>query len=285
MALKPVYQKVIDTIPDYQVFLTPDELDESSRALAAEFPEVVELSSVGTTRAGRDLICLRIGEPCGAGGDPSAGGPSQPAEDRPAAVVLGVPHPNEPIGCMLIEHFTRCLAADRELRDELGYTWYFVKAWDADSLALNTWIKGPYTITNYSRNFFRPASDEQVEWTFPIDYKTLHFHEPLPETRAAMRLIDLVKPGLIFSLHDFGLRRGLLVPDPQDPRDLGGDARHRRGAGPTTAPGRAGGPLRRGVGAGPLQAAHHHRRFNQEQYGTGDPADMITGGTSGSTTP
>ncbi len=282
MALKPVYQKVIDSIPDYQVFLTPDELDESSRALAAEFPETVEISSVGTTRAGRNLICLRIGEPCGADGDP-AGSPSQPAEGRPAAVVLGVPHPNEPIGCMLIEHFTRCLAADAELREELGYTWYFVKAWDADSLALNTWIKGPYTITNYSRNFFRPASDEQVEWTFPIDYKTLHFHEPLPETQAAMRLIDLVKPRFIYSLHNSGFGGVYWYQTHKTPeiweemraiveeQDL---------------------PLHLGEPEAPYAQEWAPALYKlltimddydyQEQYGTGDPADMITGGTSSS---
>ena len=183
--MKPIYQDVIDAIPDYQQFLTPDELDASSRALAAEFPDTVELSEIGHTREGRALLCLKIGE-------------------GPAAVVLGVPHPNEPIGTMLIEHLSRRLASDAELRAELGYTWYFVKAWDADSLAMNTWIKGPYTITNYTQHFYRPASYEQVEWTFPIDYKTLHFHEPLPETQAVMGLIERVQPRFIYSLHNSG---------------------------------------------------------------------------------
>lgn len=187
MALKPVYQKVIDSIPDYQVFLTPDELDESSRALAAEFPGTVELSEIGKTRKGRPLLCLKIGD-----------GPKN-------ALVFGTPHPNEPIGTMLCEHFTRCLAEDAELRAELGYTWYFVKNWDADSLELNKkWLKGPFTITNYSRNFFRPAGNRQVDWTWPIDYKTLHFHEPLPETLAMQGLIDRVKPTFIYSLHNAG---------------------------------------------------------------------------------
>ena len=194
--MKPIYQKVVDTIPDYQVFLTPDELDESSRALAAEFPEVVEIFPIGHTREGRELLCLKVGDP------ESADLPE--GERRPTALVMGVPHPNEPIGCMLIEHLSRWLASDKELRDELGYTWYFVKAWDADSLALNTWIKGPFTLSNYTRNFFRPASYEQVEWTFPIDYKTLHFHEPLPETEAMMALIDKVKPRFMYSLHNSG---------------------------------------------------------------------------------
>lgn len=31
-------QKLIDNIPDYQQFLTVDEMDENSKRLAAEFP-------------------------------------------------------------------------------------------------------------------------------------------------------------------------------------------------------------------------------------------------------
>lgn len=183
--MKRVYQRVIDSIPDYQTFNTLDEFDASTKALAEEFPGVVELSSIGKTREGRDLLCLKIGE-------------------GPAALALGCPHPNEPIGAMMLEHFSRCLAADEGFRRELGYTWYIVKAWDADSLVLNKWLKGPYTITNYTRGFFRPSGPEMVEWSFPIDYKTLHFHDTLPETEAVMRLIDETKPAFIYSLHNSG---------------------------------------------------------------------------------
>ncbi len=200
--MKRIYQEVIDTIPDYQVFLSPDELDESSRALAAEFPDTVTLFEVGATRKGRPLLCLRVGEPRGASGASAGEGIPLPDPQRPAALLLGVPHPNEPIGAMLIEHLSRCLAADADLRRELGYTWYFVKAWDADSLELNTWLKGPFNLTNYSRNIYRPAFYDQVEWTFPIDYKTLHFDAPLPETRAVMALVDAVRPRFVYSLHN-----------------------------------------------------------------------------------
>ena len=54
----------------------------------------------------------------------------------------------------MLEYFSKRLAEDEELRKELDYTWYIVKAWDADGLRLNEkWLKGPYTLYNYSRNF------------------------------------------------------------------------------------------------------------------------------------
>ena len=97
------------------------------------------------------------------------------------------------------------LVVHKALRDELDYTWYIVKAWDYDGLMLNEkWLKGPYTLYNYSRNFFRPAGFKQVDWTFPIDYKELHFHSPIPETQAMMKLIDEIRPEFIYSLHNAG---------------------------------------------------------------------------------
>ena len=99
--------------------------------------------------------------------------------------MFGGPHPNEPVGCMAIEFLTRRLCEDEALRTELGYTWHFIKSIDADGMRLNEgWFKGPFTPTQYAWHFFRPAPFDQVEWTFPLDYKTLHFDTPMPETEA-----------------------------------------------------------------------------------------------------
>ncbi|MBR0140106.1 MAG: zinc carboxypeptidase [Firmicutes bacterium] len=185
--MKDVFQRVLDSIPDYKVFMTVDEMDESSKKLTEEYPDTVKLLEIGRSRAGHPIYCLKIG-------------------DYPrSAILYGCPHPNEPIGAMLLEHLSRSLAEDGEFRDELGYTCYIIKSWDCDATRLNEgWFKGPFTVTNYAKNFFRPASHKQVEWTFPIDYKGLHFRDPLPETRALMKLMDEVRPQFLYSLHNGG---------------------------------------------------------------------------------
>lgn len=185
--MKEKYLELIKNIPDYKVFLTVDELDASSFALSEKHPDAVSIFPIGSTKEGRTLYCLKIGE------------------GSKTALMFGCPHPNEPIGTMMLEYLSENLAKDEQLRKELDYTWYIVKAWDADGLKLNEgWLKGPYTIGNYSRNFFRPAGHKQVDWTFPIDYKDLHFHKPVPETEAMMKLIDEIKPHFIYSLHNAG---------------------------------------------------------------------------------
>ena len=185
--MKEVFWELLNAIPEYTEFLTLSELDESSRSLAAAHPDCVELFEVGKTTQGRPILGLKIG----------AGSKN--------ALFFGCPHPNEPIGTMLLEHLTRSLAENPALREALDYTVYVVKAWDADGLAKNEgWLKGPYTLFNYSRNFYRPASNVQVDWTFPIDYKKLHFHDVLPETQAMMDLIDRIKPTFTYALHNAG---------------------------------------------------------------------------------
>ncbi len=180
-------QQIAREIPDYSVFLTIDEMVASTHQLHADYPELTELRVVGHTRRGDPIELLTI-----KGGERSA-------------FVFGGPHPNEPIGCMTVEFFTRRLCEDAALREELGYTWHFIKSIDSDGMRLNEgWFKGPFTPTNYARHFFRPAAFDQVEWTFPIEYKTLKFDAALPETEALMRVIDEVKPDLLYSLHNAG---------------------------------------------------------------------------------
>ena len=147
-------QEIARDIPDYDAFLTVDELNASSHKLAEEFPDLVNLQVVGETRQGDPIELLTIGQ-----------GPQQ-------AFVFGGPHPNEPIGTMTVEYLTRRLCQDETLRREMDYTWHFIKCIDSDGMRLNEgWFKGPFTPSNYARHFFRPAPFDQVEWTFPVQYK------------------------------------------------------------------------------------------------------------------
>jgi len=178
--------EILDLVPDYGEFLTIDELNSSSQTLADEHKHV-DLFRVGESTEGEPIYALRIGD-----------GPRN-------ALLFGFPHPNEPIGSMTLEYLSRRLAEDDGLREDLGYTWYIVKCIDPDGARLNEgWFKGEFTPLKYALNYYRPPGKNQVEWTFPVDYKTLHFHDPLPETGALMRLIDEHRPDFMYSLHNAG---------------------------------------------------------------------------------
>lgn len=180
-------KSVIENVPDYKNFLTLEELDESTKKLAWRFPGIVELFEAGRSGSGHPIYCLKIGN------------------GSKNALAFACPHPNEPIGAMMLDYFSSALAENEELRSELDYTWYIIKCSDPDGVMLNEgWFKGPFTLYNYARNFYRPTFIRQVEWTFPIRYKKLNFSRPIPETRAIMNIIDKIKPTFMYSLHNSG---------------------------------------------------------------------------------
>ena len=180
-------REYMQSLPEMDRFLTVDELNADFEAIAAEFPEMATLERVGTSTLGEPISMLTIGN-----------GSKQ-------ALLFACPHPNEPIGAMLVHHFARMLTQDETLRDGLGYTWNLISCVDPDGTRLNeNWFAGPFTVTNYARNFYRPAGHQQVEWTFPSFYKQNYFDRSISETEMLMRVIDRLQPTLMGSLHNAG---------------------------------------------------------------------------------
>jgi|Deesub1362B_J571_1020462.scaffolds.fasta_scaffold00005_158 uncharacterized short protein YbdD (DUF466 family) len=184
--LDPI-EETIEKIPEYKSFKTVDELDESIFRLRDKYPDLVEVFNAGKTRAGETIYAVKIGK------------------GKLNALLFGCPHPNEPIGTLMLDYLLWRLAEYEDLRNLFNYTFHVVVVADKDGLRLNEgWLKGPFTILNYAMNYYRPAGNKQVEWTFPIKYKNLEFNDPLPETRALMNIIEEKHPDFIYSLHNAG---------------------------------------------------------------------------------
>jgi len=180
-------------VPALTAFPGVDELLRSFHALAAEHPDLVRPSRVGTSRLGEPLECFTIGDAAHAPGGPPG----------PQHLVVGGVHPNEPIGACTSLHLARLLCEDDDLRARLGATWHVVPCIDPDGARLNEgWFDGPFDRGTYARHFYRPAPREQVEWSFPFSYKGAYFDQTIPETFGLMRLIDAVRPRLLVSLHN-----------------------------------------------------------------------------------
>jgi hypothetical protein len=174
-------------VPDHREFLTLEELQRSSRALVADFPRLARLETVGASREERPIELLTIGH------------------GTMPALLLGVPHPNEPIGTLTLEFLCRLLCEDDDLRRRLDVTIHVIKVADPDGLVLNEgWFKGGFSPLRYALDYYRPPHAEQVEWSFPVEYRTLRFTSPCPETEVVMRVMERVQPRLFYSLHNAG---------------------------------------------------------------------------------
>jgi len=179
--------RILREIPDYREFMTVDELNNSTEKLVAKHANVASIFKIGESRNGEPIKCLKIGS------------------GEVNALLFAFPHPNEPIGSMTLEYLSWKLATDEEFREKMNTTWYIIKCIDPFGARLNEgWFKGEWTPKKYALNYYRPPGYKQVEWSFPIEYKTLKFNKPVPETKALMKLIDEVKPDFMASLHNAG---------------------------------------------------------------------------------
>lgn len=165
--------------------LTIEELEASTRRIATD-PRV-RITPVGVSRSGRPIEMISLGE-----------------GDRDALIV-GVPHANEPAGAVTVERLiTLLLHSEREQR---GYRWHFIKSIDPEGLRLNGgWLKKTRTLGNYLENFFRPALSRQPETTFPLQLPGYRFSASTPENEAWQCAFALTRPALHATLHhcDFG---------------------------------------------------------------------------------
>jgi hypothetical protein len=190
-------------VPDIPRFPSVDALHAELDALATAHPDLVRVRRIGTSRLGEPLRVLTVGD-----------GPAD-------AVVIGGPHPNEPIGGLTVGVLAGLLCRDAALRAELGFRWHLVPCIDPDGARLNEgWFDRPGDRRAYAEHFYRPDPAEQVEWTFPLSGAEYWFDRTLPETTALMGLMDEVEPALVCSLHN-GEHHGVFFYLNRDDPELG----------------------------------------------------------------
>lgn len=178
------------SLPELDGYPTVDDLLERIEALRTEFPELLTRRRVGTSRLGEPIMEYTLREGEGEG-------------RRVRCLVVGGIHPNEPIGSHTVIRLLDDLLRDASLRERLATDWHVIPCIDPDSMRLNEgWFDDPFDAETYFRNFYRPPGREQVEWTFPIDYKQKYFDATLPETQALQRVIDELRPDLYIPLHN-----------------------------------------------------------------------------------
>lgn len=165
-----------------------DELGAHAAALVARRPRDARLRRVGTSRGGLPLWLLSVGH-----------------GSRQALVVAG-PHANEPVGGATVLRLAERVLAGRGGGADADVTWNLLLCLDPDGSRRNDgWLRGPYTLGHYFRDFFRPGFLEQPEW-LPDGAAAA----ALPETRALLELQDELRPFVQCSLHGVDVGGGFV---------------------------------------------------------------------------
>jgi hypothetical protein len=173
---------VLSRLPGAPELMPLAAIGAETERLAGELPDRVRLSIAGSSEEGRQIRVLEIG----------AG--------RRSVLLVGVPHPNEPIGALTLTLLSRALATDPVLLASLDATIRIVPVADPDGLVLNEgWLEGPFSLHRYALHYYRSPAVEQVEWGFPVPGS---FDASPPETRALIALIEAHLPERLLSLHN-----------------------------------------------------------------------------------
>jgi len=168
----------INNIQNYKEFLPLKTLYKEFKSLIGQD----SISIIGQSKSGQDILSGKIGT------------------GKKSVLLIGYPHPNEPIGSLTCLSWIKILKKNQQLLDE--YSWQIIPCVDPDGARLNQgWYKGKFSIKKYVYNFYRQIND-QTEWSFPIKYKKFSFNKPTKQTRALIKLIDKVKPSIVYSLHN-----------------------------------------------------------------------------------
>lgn len=170
-------------------FRTLEELEAGTRKLLEGGAHSVTVTRVGESWAGRPIEMISIGE------------------GKDNALIVAVPHPNEPVGAVTVERMMALMLGPGGERERRGLRWNFIKAIDPEGLRLNQgWLKKPRTLESYFTHFFRPAADRQPDMTFPVELKGSRFEASTPENQAWQKAFELTQPKLHASVHncDYG---------------------------------------------------------------------------------
>jgi len=183
-----IFHKILNEIPTYTRFLKVSEIDNLIN-LIYELPDV-KYEKIGKTVDNEPLGMLEIGK-----------------NDK-TALIIGVPHSDEPLGSLVITFFARWLATHPELNC-FGWRWLFIPILERRGMCLNEgWFNIPESLAAMAKSSFREPTEDQYEWTFPIEYEDFKWTQSRPETIAIKDVLEREKPELLCNLHHSGFTNG-----------------------------------------------------------------------------
>ena len=184
-----IFRSIINNVPSYTRFLSVREID----ALIKDIKDMpgVKYHVMGKTVNEEDLTLMEIGD------------------SDTTALIIGVPHSDEPLGSLVTTYFARWLAQHPQEVKSLGWRWLFIPILERRGMRLNEmWFNVPDSFAAMAKTSFREPTEDQYEWSFPIEYEGYQWTVTRPETRLIQKVIKIEKPQLLCGLHHSGFTNG-----------------------------------------------------------------------------
>lgn len=177
-------QAVLGDVPKFRKFCSVAELhrlvEEVRHGSAANY-----VKTVGQSRQGRPIHHVSFGK------------------GAIKALFVAYPHCSEPVGGLTVFALLTLLKERNASLMCSDVEWHIVPCIDPDGAVLNEeWSQYDFEMERHMRGFHKQEPRDQVELSFPIQYKRLRFAQSVPEGRVLQRVLNEVRPDFYYSLHN-----------------------------------------------------------------------------------
>ena len=178
------FSNIMREVPDYRRFLRVNEIE----ALCGNFKRYssVEVRTIGKTAENKPLKIYTMGN------------------GEKTALIIGVPHSDEPLGSLVTTYFIDWMAKHPEV-DFFGWRWIIIPVLEQRGMRMNEgWFSNIDSLVDTAKCYFREPTDNQYEWTFPFEYRNYKWEQPRPESNAVKETLKDEEPELLCNLHHCG---------------------------------------------------------------------------------
>jgi hypothetical protein len=178
------FTTVLREVPDYSRFLRVNEIETLARNFRKH--SSVEEKTIGKTAEKKPLKMYSMGS------------------GEKTALIIGVPHSDEPLGSLVTTHFVDWMIKHPEV-DFFGWRWLIIPVLEQRGMRMNEgWFSSWGSLVDTAKSYFREPTENQYEWTFPLEYKNYKWVHSRPESTAVKEIIRDEKPDLLCNLHHCG---------------------------------------------------------------------------------
>jgi hypothetical protein len=178
------FNNILREVPDYSRFLGVNEIEE----LAANFDRYSSVKNriIGKTVEDKPLKMYTMGD------------------GEKTALIVGVPHSDEPLGSLVTTYFIDWMAKHPEV-DFFGWRWLIIPVLEQRGMRMNEgWFSNINSLVDTAKYYFREPTENQYEWTFPFEYKNYKWGQPRAESNAVKEILKEAEPDLLCNLHHCG---------------------------------------------------------------------------------
>ncbi|MBN1245993.1 hypothetical protein JXA31_10415 [Candidatus Bathyarchaeota archaeon] len=178
------FKEILREVPAYRRFLKLSEID----SLTAKFERnsSIEKRTIGQTVEKEPINMYVLGS------------------GKKTAMIIGVPHSDEPLGSLVTTHFIQWMMTHPEA-DFFQWRWLIIPVLERRGMRMNEgWFKDFSSLVSMAKSHFREPVEDQYEWTFPFKYKNYQWTYSRPEADAVKEVLKSEKPDLLCGLHHAG---------------------------------------------------------------------------------